>query len=184
METVAIKVEWARAQEMQRQYREHRRAGVGTKTDLEIERCYREIARGRKMIRAIESVRQAGLDSNARPKLAIIRADAEWCYFSPAHNSCTFQMDRWTSARSNRRRIEIQWQGMQWTAGASGRARVPLIPVQHRPKVDLASYHLLFEADWIRYPIDPILLRRMGEDAWVVLAAWDLTEVERAVLSS
>jgi len=31
--------------------------------------------------------------------------------------------------------------------------------------------------------VDPYLLRRFGGDAWLVVAAWDLTDVERAVMS-
>jgi len=34
-------------------------------------------------------------------------------------------------------------------------------------------------------PRDPYLLRRLGKgDLWLVVAAWDLTEVERAALQS
>lgn len=34
-------------------------------------------------------------------------------------------------------------------------------------------------------PKDPYLLRRIGKgDMWLVVAAWDLTEVERAALAT
>jgi len=61
---------------------------------------------------------------------------------------------------------------------------VPLIPVHLRPRKAIDKYHVLWEADWNQYPVDPYLLRRFGADAWLVVAAWDLTPVERAVMSS
>jgi hypothetical protein len=43
----------------------------------------------------------------------------------------------------------------------------------------------LWEAEWRRVaPRDPYLLRHVGGDIWVVLAAWDLTEVERAAMAT
>jgi len=64
-------------------------------------------------------------------------------------------------------------------------ALVPLVPIHQRPKRGLANYHILFEAEWrLIPPKDPLLLRRIGHaDLWIVCAAWDLTEVERAVLA-
>lgn len=63
---------------------------------------------------------------------------------------------------------------------------MPLIPVHLRPRHALDNYHVLWEAEWSRVvPRDPYLLRRIGNaDLWLVLAAWDLTEVERAALAT
>jgi len=63
---------------------------------------------------------------------------------------------------------------------------VPLVPVHLRPKRGLANYHVLWEAEWERIvPRDPLLLRQIGRgDMWLVVAQWDLTEVERAALSA
>lgn len=63
---------------------------------------------------------------------------------------------------------------------------VPLIPLKFRPKTGIANYHILFEAEWERVvPKDPLLLRRLGAaDLWLVVAAWDLTEVEQAALAA
>lgn len=69
---------------------------------------------------------------------------------------------------------------------ARARAVVPLVPLDLRPKRGLANYHVLWEAVWEPAPpVDPMLLRRIGQgDLWVVCAAWDLTEVERAALAA
>jgi hypothetical protein len=50
----------------------------------------------------------------------------------------------------------------------------------------MQNYHVLFEAVWSKAPpSDPFLLRRLGKgDLWLVLAMWDLTEVERAALAA
>jgi hypothetical protein len=55
-----------------------------------------------------------------------------------------------------------------------------------RPKRGLANYHILFEAEWsFVAPKDPLLLRRAGKgDLWIVCAAWELTEIERAALTA
>ncbi len=49
-----------------------------------------------------------------------------------------------------------------------------------------SNYHILWEAEWTKIvPRDPYLLRRIGQaDLWLVVAAWNLTEVERAALST
>jgi hypothetical protein len=65
----------------------------------------------------------------------------------------------------------------------TGRALVPLIPPWARPKAKLSNYHILWEADWTDVPVDPALLKHLGGPLYVVLAVWDLTEVERSVLS-
>jgi hypothetical protein len=55
-----------------------------------------------------------------------------------------------------------------------------------RPRRGIENHHVLWEAIWQPAPpVDPMLPRRIGEaDLWVVCAAWELTEVERAVLAS
>ena len=63
---------------------------------------------------------------------------------------------------------------------------MPVIPVHLRPRRGLQNYHVLWEAEWERIPPrDPMLLRRIGRgDMSLVVAAWDLTEVERAALAT
>ena len=63
---------------------------------------------------------------------------------------------------------------------------VPIVPLHLRPKRGLQNYYTLWEAEWGPIvPKDPMLLRPIGKgDMWLVVAAWDLTEVERAALST
>ena len=63
MKTQAIEFDKAKALELYNAYRAHR--GAHTKEDAEIERIYYQISRGRKVIRAMASIRAAGVDAAA-----------------------------------------------------------------------------------------------------------------------
>lgn len=61
---------------------------------------------------------------------------------------------------------------------------VPHIPPALRPARKLENYHILWEADWQQDPPrDPMLLKRLAGTFYAVLAVWDLTDLERAVLN-
>jgi hypothetical protein len=69
----------------------------------------------------------------------------------------------------------------RWTA--TFRAIVPTVPPLLRPRHKLSGYTILWEADWTNEaPVDPALLKHLGGDLYAVVAVWDLTELERAVL--
>ena len=69
------------------------------------------------------------------------------------------------------------------------RSMVPNVPPKFRParSTTLATYHVLWEVDeWKktpRPPGDPALLKHLRGDLWIVLATWDLTPLEQAVLA-
>lgn len=185
MDVQQIKVTRDEARVLYRKYKEH--AHYSTPLDREIQRAYQLIAQGRLVIDAVQAVKDAGVDLQGRPKLALVRADAKMCYWDPlwSGRAGTFQMDEWPRGHRGRQLVVRDWPAIP-AKTARQQAVVPLIPVEHRPKRGLANYHVLFEAVWEKAPpVDPMLLRRIGKsDLWVVLAQWDLTEVERAVLKS
>ena len=188
METQRLTVDRATARALYRKYREHQH--WSQPVDDEIRRTYQLIAQGRVLIKAIHSIIAAGLNEEHLPKLAIVRADAPLCYWVPGAGGGEFTMDgrSWRQGRHHSRFVRIP-EG-SWPQVARGRwryqAQTPLVPVHIRPKRGLQNYHILFEAEWRRAPpVDPVLVRRIGQsDLWVVMAAWDLTEIERAVLAS
>jgi hypothetical protein len=50
---------------------------------------------------------------------------------------------------------------------------------------DLTHYHILWEAEWtFRAPGDPILLSKINDTMYAVVAQWDLTPLEQLVLES
>jgi hypothetical protein len=160
-------------------YKEHR--NVYDKRDWEIERIYRAIAKGKMVISVVDAIRRGGLDALGRPKLAVSRADEP----SVRCDVMTNSMVRFLPRSANRWIIEVPWPGIQQPqrAGWWMHAQIPRVPPQFRPpEKALKSYHILWEADWVELPRDPMLLKRIGKDAWVVLAAWDLTDVEISVL--
>jgi hypothetical protein len=184
VETLA-QVDSSKARELWQKYQTHKH--YQTPVDAEVAAIYKHIAQGKTVIRALESIRAAGLGEDGCPRLAIARADMSEAFWTPQTNDCTFG-ERWPRSRS-RKTVTMDWAGLSdLRRGFKDRytynATVPLIPVHLRPKRGLANYHILWEAEWTkRYPVDPYLLRRVGGDAWLVVAAWDLTDVERAVMS-
>lgn len=185
MKVETLTVDPFQARELWQKYQTHRH--YQTPADAEIAAIYKRIAQGKTVIRALESIRVAGLGEDGCPRLAIARADMQECHWAPQSNTCTFG-ERWPRSRS-RKTIGMDWVGLSdLRRGIKDRfnhvATVPIIPVHLRPKRGLANYHILWEAEWTkRYPVDPYLLRRLGGDVWLVVAAWDLTDVERAVMS-
>jgi hypothetical protein len=180
METSRIDMDPQAAKEALRAYRQHKHPA--THEDELIMRAYRAIARGKVVIRAFDSVRQAGFDKQGLPRLALIRADVRRCICTVSSNRVTFRAD----SRSARHEVEVPWEAAKneqrgWRRGA---ALVPIIPLNLRPKASaLSSYHILWEADWTEAPVDPLLLKRLQGDLWVVVAAWDLSPVERAIIA-
>jgi hypothetical protein len=69
---------------------------------------------------------------------------------------------------------------IRWNADAS----VPGVPPALRPadKGWPSKHYVLWETDWDDVPEDPALLKPLGALLYVVVATWDLTELEQAVL--
>lgn len=175
-----LQVDPTRALELWHKYQSH--VHRQTSDDAEIAAIYKRIAAGKTVIRALESIRAAGLDGSGCPKLAIAPAHMKTCFWRPSRDACTFGK-RYPNRRERHTVVRMEWPGLT-SAKWEAQAVVPLIPVYLRPKRGLENYHILWEAEWTRrYPVDPYLLRRFGGDAWLVVAAWDLTEVERAVMA-
>lgn len=194
MQTETIQVDRDQARELFRKYKEHR--AYATPIDLEIERLYELIAKERVIIRAIASIVKAGLGADGLPKLAIARAADDQ---NRRIEKCRVHMDHLGGARfywSDRYPQNAHWRTYvdvpdgsfpnsvrtnRWT----NVAQVPLVPIHLRPHRGLANYHILWDAIWRKEPpVDPLLIRRIGRaDLWVVVAGWDLTEAERAVLA-
>ena len=184
METQVVELDRKKARELYRAYKTH--AHYSTPIDQEIQRAYQLIAQGKMVIKALESIGAAGVDERGWPKLAIIRADQKQCYFDPdyAGGGGTFQPNNWRNVA--RQQVHVRIPGVVPKLAQKALAVVPQCPLTHRPKRGLANYHILWEAEWTKIvPRDPYLLRRIGKaDLWLVVHAWDLTEVERGALAT
>jgi hypothetical protein len=158
---------------------------------------YEAIAKHKSVISLRPTLIAGGEDDEHRPRLAIARADER-----------EIEMLRWNSGRVDYRghtewsdadyaektwntNRDFQFMGLFPEAenlGPRGWGRieaaavVPHIPPGLRPDA-LERYQVLWEADWQRkQPVDPALLRHLRGDLYVVIATWDLTDLERAVL--
>src|SRR5229473_3978354 len=80
MDTQRITLDRDKARELYRTYKKHQH--YSEPIDEEIRRTYQLIAQGRMVIRALESVKVAGLNAKGWPNLGLCRADFERCYLS------------------------------------------------------------------------------------------------------
>lgn len=168
-----------------RRYQSHRN-NLGP-LDLEITRIYKAIAAGKLVVAALAAIQRAGLGEDRRPKLAIVRADCKRCYLiGRGDGSAVFLSDtRWPNGRTAKDKM------FEYPAGSfpgifrgDASAVTPHVPPDIRPKRGLQNYHILYEAEWgFEPPVDPLLLRRLSNDIWLVCGAWELTEVERSVMA-
>jgi hypothetical protein len=197
MHTDLVKVDPVQAAGLYRKYKEH--VAYQAPIDWEIQRAYQLLAKGKTVIRAIESVKNAGLNRQFVPKLAITPATAKICYLRRYQDGAASMSNihAWSDRKSDfkfragtfvfpHESFPIGWDHKTRADRSDHEATVPLIPVHLRPKRGLASYHILWEADWSRgVPVDPLLLRRIGyADLWLVVASWELTQVEVAALAT
>lgn len=188
MDTTPVTLDRNEARALYRKYKEH--LHYSSPIDHEIMRAYQLIAQGRLIIKAVESVIKAGIGVDYLPKLALSRASAEFCYLNDINENGRCVMSSTNKYRREHRagtefRFPIgSFPGIKhnWNA----QALVPTVPLHLKPGRGLANYHVLFEADWKKQPTrDPYLLRRIGiGDMWLVVAMWNLTEVERAALET
>lgn len=196
METTQIQITRADARNLYQTYKKHREHQ--TPMDRECMRAYQLLAKGRLVIKALESIVTAGLNTQGFPKLALVPATAKVCY-AVARGDGSVQLSHIRRPNSVRAGMisstVFEWPrdtffktkpGDDRWRSQTAEAVVPSCPIHLRPKRGLANYHILFEAEWSKIaPHDPMLLRRIGKsDLWLVCAHWDLTEVERGALAT
>lgn len=185
-----------------RQFNAYRKsvAECGTPEYRAILETLRQLKMGKTVLSLSQAIAGGGTDEHGRPKLAVCRADTHWVWFCPSHiwrgaNFHCFvsdsrpQRDSWMSNTWSTKNFTSKCLGVRANLLVTTRtdraiAQAPLIPPSVRPRSHLSRYHVLFEADWQDPPRDPLLLRKIAPDLYVVLAQWDLTEVERLALAT
>jgi hypothetical protein len=167
-----------------------------TAEDAAIAAGYRAAARGLPVISLSRTVAAGGFHASGLPRIAVLGAQARQCFARWDGDSLVFaDTDDWRANRGalvNAHSVRVPLAKEEQPASparrwmARGSSMVPLIPPQFRPSPRrLRHCHILWEVDeWTPVPPrDPALLRRIRGDLWAVLAVWDLTELERMVLS-
>lgn len=178
--------------------------------DAQIMRGYRAMSQGKQLIRLTEVIVAGGIFDDGMPKLAVAQSDTEFVYcrrdargrveFTP-RDYVTSNMRKGINrfpektlpifdCRANgcdMTKPMYQHHGHYISGGSGLRAMVPNVPPALRPAHSLSNYLTLFEVDkWERAPRppgDPALLKHVGGDLYAVLAVWDLTPLEQAVLA-
>jgi hypothetical protein len=132
-----------KARALWRKYQTHRT--YQTPADAQIAAIYKRIAQGKTVIRALESIRVAGLNADGLPQLAIARADLTECWFrAGSPNRCSFG-ERGGGATRSRKTIRMDWPGITRKVDPNDPYRldwcatVPLIPVDVRPRRGIES---------------------------------------------
>ena len=175
-----------RLQHYERALRDERNA-----EDEAVAMAYRAAARGLPIIQLSKCIEAGGFFDNGLPKLAVIRANATQCFVTVRHyegailyGDKKFFNNRGALVGAHSLRVPMSLPRGAWQGGQTV---VPLVPPQHRPKRSrISNFHILWEVEeWTRVPpVDPALIRHIRGDLWSVVATWDLSEIERAVLSA
>jgi hypothetical protein len=193
LETIGISP--AEAREKLDEY-QHMIAEERTAEDMAIAAGYRAAVRGLPVISLPRTVAAGGFHDNSLPRIAVARADVTECFARWDGTSIVYadrddnDVNRGALVGKHSVRVTLAGDDLpapfarrRWKAGS---AMVPLIPPRHRPRFRrLHSLHILWEVEewaWVA-PEDPALIRHIRGDLWSVLATWNLTELERLVLS-
>ncbi|MCK5293670.1 MAG: hypothetical protein KAJ49_03385 [Arcobacteraceae bacterium] len=156
-----------------------------------------QMKEGRELLDIYKVMKQAGLNENNEPKLAIARADLQEVYFEKRdtgtgifgtgqeYNSISWNKDK-VSLPDNT--FDIHWERKgEWSIEKKIiKTKVPNVPIELLPEGDLSGYYILWETDeWKELPEtkDPILLKRISENLFAILGTWDLTELEQSIIA-
>ena len=160
-----------------------------------------QLKKGKELLDVYVTIEKAGLDKFGKPKLAIARADwtRVWFrkqdtgrgHFAQEDTSWPAKSDGGVSFPPNtfQNWIRIRdadgkdtWQIHEGSLSA----KVPIIPSYLEPEASLDNYYILWEVqDWeasVPARDDPILLKRITENLFVILGAWDVTELEQSII--
>lgn len=167
-------------------YREYRSAlgQNANQKDKAVMAAYRAIAKGKTVIDLVQVMKEGGTFENGLPRLAVIRADAKDCYAERYNSgSCLFSSEKWWRQGSSHYTAPADTFERRTGDTIRGKATIPSIPPKFRPRpTTLKQYWILWEADWKVVPKDPALLKKLSGNLFAVVATWDLTPIEQAVL--
>lgn len=156
---------------------------------LDMKSVYNQLKSGRKVIDILTVFERAGVNELHQPKLAISKANYKEivCEYWGSGEVCFKKDDLWrTKSDINIKLEKLPKESFlgKWENSKKLKTIVPGIPAQLKPKGNLNNYWILWEVEkWEKIPPkDPYLLKRLTKNMFVVLAGWDLTELERAVL--
>jgi hypothetical protein len=174
-------------------WREYKDAAKKTRDPLydDMKKVYYQIKQGKTVVNVFDAIKKGGIHTvNAHPKLAICQANAKEVFCRYRSNGTVFYSPRsfWTRGwRDRPGSNEFMFLDClpQIRQDLQLKAPVPIIPPRLRPVKLTDDYYILWEVDhWTPMPSkDPYLLKRVAGNLFVVCAAWDLTDIEIAVMA-
>ena len=166
------------------------------KLTRELFAIYGHLQKGGQIVDIPVTFSKTGLRNTDLPKLGIVPVNAKCCYLYKQRNggaifSAENKQNSWNLyARGND--VELPPDTFRWKELENNRWKTlaPIIP----PRVNVEicarlipeNYHILYEVEaWTvsTPPRDPILGKMLTKNLFGVLATWDLTELERKIIS-
>ena len=170
----------------------------------ELKQVYYHLSKGNKVLDIYEVFKKSGVNEMGEPKLAIARADSRSVEFNKRDlgagrfegRTDTYNVDlptrtfpKWKTKINKEEAgyFENQYteKGERYILRNKISTKVPIVPAHLLPEGELDNYFVLWEvSEWSEMPVynDPFLLKRINANAFVVLAEWDLTPVEQAII--
>lgn len=168
-------------------------------------RAYRALSKGLKVIDIYQAFEKTGKKADDTPKLAIVRADSKEVYFTKeASGGGVFRRNNptdWSTRNSTIDTVRLpvgtfkDWEGelsqpnnpQSWVRIKDKElvTNVPFIPAHITVPGKLENYYILFEVNQWKTTAkvkDPYLLQRLNANTFVVLAEWDVTDVEAIIM--
>jgi hypothetical protein len=162
-------------------------------------KAYEMMTEGYPLLNLTEVFAQTGLGEDGRPRLAIARADreevevsvnprVEQIIFSSLKRSSWFDYGDYVGSLL----VRVPYYLAPGAKLIRGFALVPMIPADVRATVkgQDKDHFVLWEVEqWADRsqtsiaPYDPYLIKHVAGDLYAVVAEWDLTELERAIMA-
>jgi len=198
LETIVLDREQAKEKWQEAMLAEKVEKKAGVRKYLgEMRRAYYYLKKGNKVLDFFETVKTTGLNTDGDPKLAIVPIDASRCHFTkttPGAGTYSRPSNGWRDRQFKSGPNAIHLPGntfaawpttdqRQWDiARRDIEAPTPVIP----PKYQNKGEHLfvMWEVEhWQPVaPKDPLLLRRITKNLFVIYGHWNTTKLERAII--
>ena len=153
--------------------------------------------KGKELIDVYLITKKFGLNKKGLPRVAISRADIPELFFRKRDTgSGRFEMESGWNRKGWQSDIElpqetydIHWArdgNSQWQISKEVvKTKVPRVPIEIMPDGNLKNYYILWEVkEWEDVPDakDPLLLKRISQNLFVILGTWDVTPLEQSIM--
>ena len=166
------------------EWKKYKKVGLKNLTRQQklIMKFYNLLKKERKILDLNHSFQIAGLNENNEPKLAIARCDwrqvqVEYSTYPNAH--LNFQEDFHT-----KKSIEVTDELFRKCKFIRLEAPLPYIP-PYISIYDKSKFYVLWEVEeWKLPPKDPILLKKLANNFYLVVNYWNITDIENKVIQA